>query len=321
MRLSQIQAAVYARLLMPANPPPDVQVRILYSLNECYRQIMAMKTLHQLRRATVPFVAVAGSPYAVLPAAAVKVITVVDRVRNKLLDEMSLGEIRERDPGMNFSSTNPWGYAIMNYASPIAVDPTGGSALYITSTSPLDSPSLVVYIEGITSDGNLRTVVGQMNGVTPNVIGSDVTTWLQINKFYLSDSPAGFVSLSEGSGGTVLATLAPKRSFSRYTRLHFFGTPASADTYYADIEVRILDLVNDHDEPLIPEDFHWLLVSGVVKREYIRKEKAQQYGIEAGIYNEGLKGLVDFVRSPTFSNSRRRPPQFSQLGPWFEGGT
>lgn len=320
MRLIDLKKEVFHRLQFGANPPPDVQSRVLAELNQTYREILGRKSLSRLRRSVQTFASVADTPFAVLPQAAVRVRSVQDRTRNTLLREISLPDLRAGDPGLSFTTGYPWGYAVYDTAAAVALDPTAAAALYVVSTSASDNSGVTAYIEGITSDGMYRLANVSLNGVTPANLDSNVSTWLTVRKFYLSDRPAGTVTLTQGSGGTELSRIVPGRTYARYTRIHFYGVPSSVNTYYADVDLHVEDMVQDQDEPLLPEDFHWLLPSGAIQLEYLRKEKRDLFGIEAARFGHGLANLQVFIEAPQMSTSRR-PAEFSQLGPMYPKGT
>jgi hypothetical protein len=79
---------------------------------------------------------------------------------------------------------------------------------------------------------------------------------------------------------------------------------------------------NSTDEPLLPEDFHWLLVVGALKREY-EKGDDTRWRQAVAEETEGLKALRSWVLYPPDYDAVPgvRPVDQSNLGPWFPRGT
>ena len=264
MNLTEMQTQLYDRLGY-GSPGTDTIQRILGYINETQRKILATRGLARLRRTILTCASVQDSPFMVLPQAAVMVLGIQNRTTQKPLIEKLLGEIRFMDPGLTRSTSDPDYYAVLNVSSAVARPPSDASTLYVKSTSAGDVGT--AYIEGIRTGGYYRSESVVMTGTTAVSFAS--TDWIDIQKFYLSTTAAGTVTLLEDSGaGTELSRIPLGRQSARYTLLHLWGTPTSALTFYCDVERHIENFVNPGDESYLPEDYHWLLTTGARMLEY-----------------------------------------------------
>lgn len=325
MNLATIQSQLYNKLNFKSSPDADVVARLLGFINESQRELLGMKGLDKLRRSILTFASVANSPFAVLPQAAVQVISVMDRTNNVVLSDISLQDLRFSDPGLVATTGYPYEYAILNLSSPVTRQPAAAGVLSIVSTSASDGATKTAYVEGIDSSGNYKTASIALNGVTP--VAPAGSTWLSITKFYISltaggaTTAAGAVTLSDASAN-VLGTIPIGYFHSRYSMLHLHPTPTGVVTYYADVVLHVEDMANGGDEPLIPEDFHYLLMAGAAQKEYDRREKTPQATKEMLRWQRGVSDLKLFVRRKSgVAIGDRRVRRFSQLGSNFPPGT
>lgn len=326
MNLGEIELKLYDRLSFNPTPDSPVTRRMRGYINDAHREILGKKDYSRLRRKTLTCASIANSPMMALPQAATKIINIADRSNNRNLDAVSLQDIRYRDPGLNFQSAIPDSYCLFNTASCVFRDPSAADSLFVVSDSAVDGTGLSANIEGILADGTYRRAAVAMNGLTAVNIDLTCTTWLYVTKFYISGGAAGSVTLHQTSGvGTELSRIVKGRSYPRYTIVHLSGTPSAVYTYYADVDLHIEDMVNVNDEPLLPEDFHWLLETGAMKREFKRRGKIQEFGTEQSEWKTGLGDLSDYLRArPGVSNAGQRSgsrPRGSQLGPMFSAGS
>lgn len=93
-----------------------------------------------------------------------------------------------------------------------------------------------------------------------------------------------------------------------------YPQPSSVIAYSADTELYIADLTGDSDEPLLPEDFHYLLELGATMDE-MGKMDDSRYMVMSAEYQEGLRDL-------RYRLARQRASQpitvgHSRFGPWF----
>jgi hypothetical protein len=308
-------------------PDAAVVTRCKAYINQTQREILSMKGMSSLRRAIVPFDSVATIPYAVLPQCATRIISVVDRTGAYPLSPVSVGHIQQADPSFSSTSGTPGYFAVINLASAVARNPLAAAELFVKSDSASDTSTKEVFVEGIVTGGYPRSASVALNGVTAVSLGATITTWIQVNKFYLTlaaggvSTAAGNVTLHSISGaGLELSRISIGRAYPRYTRIQLWPTPSAAVTYHAEIELHIEDMAESNDEPYLPEDFHWLLGSGALLKEYQRKEQPAMVAIERGTYEDGLGNLKLYVARAVGTPPVERP-RFSQLGPWYSAGS
>ena len=278
----------------PATPDSMTIRRIKAQVNNVYRDIMGRKGFGPLRQAVLTFPSVAGIPDAVLPLAASRIIIVVDRTNMQPLDKRTLQEIRFDDPGQVASAAFPYEYWVENLASATFRDPTTADSIFLKSTNAADNTQ-TVYMDVILSTGGMRSLSVALNGTTAVNLSAAVSNIVMVKKFYLSAVAQGEVVATQTNGsGTEIARIPIGKTFSRYSRIGLHPTPTGVNTYYADVELSIDDLVNNSDEPLLDEDFHWLLECGVLMKEYNtpRRQLPIQYANEKSRWNEGISNLT-----------------------------
>jgi hypothetical protein len=315
MRLVDIETTVYERLNYAENPDPLVVNRVRRAINVTHRQILGMRGFDRLRRALLTCNSIANVPYMSLPAAAVKIHSIADRTRKQLLREVSQQDIRYSDPGLSAITAYPYEYAIDHYAAPVSQDPPSASGLWVKSSSATDGGGTFAYVEGVTSDGAYRRGKVALSGITAVQVDTTIATWIKLAKFYLTAAPVGTVSLFGDALQTIpIATIAPQNLTARYTRVELHPVPTGVITYHADVELHIHDMAIASDEPLLPEDFHWLLESGALIREYKKREKQALWMDERQVFAKGVADMRSFVRQTSGSTANsRRPTRFTTL--------
>jgi hypothetical protein len=329
MPLSDLQQTVYDHCGHLQQDAALIR-RILRNLNTAHRAILSKKGMSRLRRATLTFSSVADTPYAVLPQSVSLIQSITDRTNQQPISVFnSIQEVREYDPGLAFSSGVPTAALIDNLAAALKVEPSNASELFFKSDSASDGSSKEMFIQGIITGGEMRTASAAMNGTTAVSFSSSITSWISAVKVFLAlaaggaTTAAGNITIHEDSGaGTELGRILPGRTITRYSRIQLFPVPTAVVTYHADVELAIIDMAEAGDEPMLPEDFHWLLESYAISREWYRKEKPALAREEERRYRDGIADLNSRIRKlagrPLPLDGR---PGFSQLGAYFEAGT
>lgn len=324
MNLGEIAGSIYD--MTGANSTPDSAVirLISRSINNVHREILGMTGMGRLRRKILTATCTASSPLMVMPQAATKIINIADRLNNHNLTPIAMADVRYEDPGLLFTGSIPDAYAIVNFSSCVAKDPSAAASLFAISDSATDGSGIAAVVEGVVTGGYYRRASIAMNGLTAVNLSSAITTWEYVTKFYVTGQAAGNITLHQTSGtGTELSSIPPGRSYPRYTLIHLSGTPATALTYYCDVEVHVEDMVNINDEPLLPEDFHWLIECGAMKRNYKKKEKIALYKIEDLNWRKGIADLRQHLatRGGVSTGGQRGGRQMSQLGGYYPAGS
>lgn len=126
----------------------------------------------------------------------------------------------------------------------------------------------------------------------------------------ISGTPEAFVWKNTSNANAVAVTLWP--------------TPAGVVTYTVDGDAVMSDLSNDADVPLLPVDFHDLLLLGALADEY-QHLSDERYPLAMSEYRK-REGEFRYAMAETATGKlpglmRQRFGKPSQLGAWFPAGT
>lgn len=94
--------------------------------------------------------------------------------------------------------------------------------------------------------------------------------------------------------------------------------PSSVITYYVDYTAIVSDFSGDSAEPLLPEEFQFILELGACCDELSKNDDAR-YLVWKQEYEQGIKDLTYWVAVHASGRSTQR--EHSQLGPMFPAGT
>lgn len=318
MTLSSLLADLYRRLGYTSSPASEVTVRLTAFLNETHRQILSHPALPSLRDDTVTFASTAGQSRYGLPPSVAMIEAVTDRTTQLRLTAMSLDELRWFDPGL-LGTAWPTRYIPLGQQA-VAIQPSSAAAIVLTSTAAGDTGT--AYIEGFRTGGYPFSGSVTMTGTTPVTVSGSYSDVIEITKLYLSTAAVGTITCTMNtSGGTELARIAIGQTFSRYQGIQLWPTPNSAVTYYVDYMRVIPDLVNATDQPLLPEDFHWVLVDGALIREWQVKDDTR-VGEARRSYAQGMNDLIYRVACPPdYLPAGTTRQERSRLGRWFKHGS
>lgn len=319
MTFATILADCYDRLSFPSTPASAIATRIKRLANEAYREILALPGMMKLREDRLAITATANAPQTALPQALARLRGIVDATNYNTLDEVSLADIRARNPG-RVNTGLPEVYAVVGWMA-VANQPSAAAELFVKSTSASDTNT--AYLDGIRSDGSRVSLSVAMTGTTAVSFGSTETAIVEVTKFYLSAAAVGNVTLNQGSGaGTELARISIGRQFARYLTVEWDPIPATTATLYADCVRNVYDLANDADEPLLPEDFHYLIPLRVRMKHY-EKTDDDRYAEMQKAWADGTSALRSWVLNDgaRLSSLRPLPQSFSSLGPMYPAGS
>lgn len=319
MTRAQLVTALCRRLNKSETPDTATGNRLKEFLNETHRELLSHPGLQRLRDDTLTFASVANQATYALPWAA-KVNRVFETTNDRLLEPMSLAQYRAIDPDPSSTTGTSDHWVWLGY-QPVAKQPSDASSLFIDSTSASDTGTC--YLEGETTGGYPRATSVTMTGVTAVNVASSISDWVRVTKLYLSTAAVGTVTLHEdASGGTELARIAPGQTAQKYYALVLYPTPSGAITYTADVTRGVTDFAQDTDEPLLPHDFHDLLVIGAMAREY-EKTDDSRLSVAMARYQDRRRDLLFWLAETasgtnTLSTSGERR---SRLGPYFPSGS
>lgn len=294
MNLSAIQADLFRRLDYTSTPPTAVSTRLTSFLNTTHRQILGMPGLSNLRNDTITFASVLNQATYGLPPSIARIEAITDRTTQLSLRQIALSDIREADPGM--VQTGPSDAYVNRGLQQVATQPAAATGLWIVSSSASDTTQSVK-VESERTGGYAFSGAATLNGTTRVAVGA-FTDHIEVTKFYVSAVGVGFISLFDAAAaGNELARIPIGGTYARYLQVQLYPTPASAITYYVDYVRTIADMANATDEPLLPEDFHWLLVEGALIKEWTKLDDSRRILAERD-YAKGMSALKYFVNCP-----------------------
>jgi hypothetical protein len=320
MTLQDIEQAIYRRTGYSDYPPQDVQRRVRGYINEWHRRILSLPGLTKLRDSTerLTIMSVAGQSHYSLGPTVARVLNITDRQNDLKLLPQSLDWYRTQEPDPTGIQGVPDYYIPIGFR-PVMVQPQR-TGLWVLSSSVTDTGT--VFLEGVRGLGVTQTESVILSGTT-TVQAGVFSDYLSVEKFYLSAPQTGTVMLvSDAAASVELGRILPGTTMMRHFTIILFPTPSGAVPYHIDYTRQILDLVNPTDEPLLPQDFHHLLVLAGRADEYERKDDTRSGDAKAELAG-GIVMLRHYVENP--------PGYFivpgedvtggrSNLGPWFPRG-
>ncbi len=300
-------AQTYAFFHYTTTPPTAVTVRLTGFLNDTQREILTKPGLLRLRDSVTPITATASVARSGLPPIVSRINGITDRANNRTLYETTLQAIRRLDPAQVNLSTGPECYAPAGYVEVQFQPAAGGSGLWAVSSSAADTTQ-TAYIETYTVGGYPYRDLKALNGITRVQFGAVVRTdHIEVTRFYISATAAGYISLYNAAAvGTELARIEPGKTFARYDAVEWYPMATADATLYVDFTRTITDLVNGFDEPLLPDDFHQVVMDGAKQCECLFINDAR-YSACAAEYRAGLERLEDWVMNDGARITSMRP--------------
>lgn len=331
MTRTEILTALALRLNKTAPPSMDstTQARLLGFMNSRQRRLLTIPGIRHIRDVTIPLASVSGQASYTIPNFS-KLARITDSTNQRVLFEMSGQDYRRLNP-VPISGT-PEAYVWSNASMEAAAPPSDASSLFVKSTSASDTTQ-TVYVQGVITGNYPFSASVTLTGQTAVDVSASVTAALRIDKFYLSAACVGTVTLHEDSGsGTELGRITIGQTHTPYFGITLYPTPSGANDYLIDGTRAITDFDQDTDIPLLPEDFHDLMVLGPLMDEYQHLSDARydvaREEFEGPPYMKGRGGRVgDLIywlaetgtgQPWNLSQSWQRP---SQLGSWYPANT
>lgn len=297
MTKADILAQLYERLNYQTSPSSVVSTRLGNMVNEVYRDICRTAGLGTVRDtvAGLTFASVAGQAFYGLPPALTNVKAITDRTNDRPLLPLSLLALRMSDPGLDLTGT-PTHFVRLGMR-PVKTLPSA-TGLWVASADNADNTQ-TIQINGIRSGGveSLDQSV-QLAGTTRTAIGS-FTDYVDVLMVQLSAVAAGVVSIFDASSsGNTLAQISIGAKTVQYLGVQLYPTPTSAVTYYVDGPVRLPELDDTTDVPLLPEEFHDMLVDGVLIREYQVKDDGNRLAATTALFTRKMSQLKYATAAP-----------------------
>lgn len=319
MNLASLLADLYRRLRYTSTPPPDITQRLQAFLNETQRELLAMPGIEHLRDEVMAVTAFANQARSGLPPVVARIQGITDRLNNIKLQQVPLSDIRTMNPSQNFIGGYPYYYSVVGERQ-IQIQPAAATGLWAVSSSASDT-SQKVYVETATTGGYSYRDTKSLNGTTRVQFG-DVATrtdHTQVDKFYVGAASVGYISLYDAAvAGNELARIEPGLTYARYLTVEWCPIQTADVTEYVDYQREIFDLVNAFDEPLLPSDFHWVMVRGALVKEYEFLDDTRVVAAMS-FYERGQMKLRSFVLNDgdRIASLRPVPLGWNRLGPRF----
>lgn len=315
MNLSGILSDLYRRLDYTSSPPTAVTTRLTSFVNTTHRQILTTPGLDVLRDDTLTFASVANQVRYGLPPAINRIESITDRTTNLRLRQLALSDVRSMDPGLVQTGVSD---AYVNHGfQQVQTQPTAATGLWAVSSSAGDTTQSVK-VETVRTGGYEFAGAVIITGLTRVQVGT-FTDHLEVIKFYLSAAAVGTISLFDAAAaGNELARIAIGGTYARYLAIQLYPTPSGAITYYVDYVRDVPEMSNPTDEPLLPLDFHFLLVEGALLKEWTKLDDTRRSETLTD-YNKGLGALKYYVTCPPDFKPRRgaKRRERSRFGAYF----
>lgn len=324
MTLADLQAAVYDETLYGSSPATAVTTRVTRNINDGIRMILSEPGLSRLADSDDPLVvtSVASQARYVVPEAVASIRGISERTNDRRLTAMSRNEYREIEPDPVANTGTPERYVELGKVA-VAVQPSDASAIFVKSTSASDTGT--AYLEGLITGGYRRTASVTMTGTTAAQMDATISSFIEIEDFYISANAVGTVTLLEDSGsGTELARITIGQKRPRYHAFDLWPTPSGVIDYLVDYRRQLVDLANATDEPPLPQDYHPILVDYAVMREFEIKGDETRIAVATARMVKRLSRLKYQTQTGPdelpVSNHRVRTG-YSRLGPYFPADT
>jgi hypothetical protein len=321
VNVGEILTELYRDLEYEDVPPASITTRLKGYVQRAYVQILREPDLSQLRDTLAPlvFTSVLNQSIYGLPSQISRVVAITDRVNNRLLTPISLVELRLNDPGLTATGT-PWAWVPIGYGPAQTVPASTG--IWVASTSAADAATVTAQVNGVRANG-LPTgdLVAALNGVTRVPVGT-VTDLVDVQGISVTSAAptAGTITFSDAAvAGNVIAQIAPGRTAPRYFRVQLYPIPDAGQPYSVDGQMHVPDLDDAEDVPLLPPDFHSLLVTGALIHEYKRKDDQARIVTLLPDWQVGIARLKHAISATATDIPVKGQPvaqRFSRFGAW-----
>lgn len=323
MNLTGMLGQLYSFFHYTSTPPSATTTRLTAFLNDVQREVLTKPGLLRLRDSVTAITATTSVARSGLPPIVSRINGITDRANNRVLYQTTVKAIRRMDPAQANSSTAPECYAPAGYVE-VQFQPTAATGLWAVSSAAGDTTQ-TAYLETFTTGGYRYGDSKALNGTTRVQFGAVVRTdHIEVTRFYLSAITTGYISLYDAvTLGTELARIEPGKTFARYDAVEWWPMASASATLYVDFTRTITDLVNAFDEPLMPDDFHQVIVDGAKAAECLFSNDSR-YSASVLEFTQGLGRLEDWVmndgdRIATLRPMRRSRSSLSGLSTQYPG--
>jgi hypothetical protein len=309
---------LYRRLNWPDSPDSAVTTRLTMFLNQRHRALVSSPALRQLREGFGTFTTVANQAEYALPYGIARIRAIRDTTNDRALGGPRAWDWYRQaypDPAANTGTPDCW--------VPIGVRAVykrpGAQGVWAVSTAAGDTTQAVYMAATLsTTDprGALQNSTTALTGTT-RVRLSGTNTFDDVLSLSLDGVTTGTITFYDAAAaGNVLATLPPGRRSARLYAFALAPTPSAAVAFEVDFEHAITDLTNTWDEPILPDDFHDLLIYGALMDEFMGRDDGR-YTAAKLAYDERLRELKAWLYNHRAALAPLRAPEIAPLGSWY----
>ena len=180
-----------------------------------------------------------------------KMINFRDETNNQNIGYVGDSQFRELIPGP--TGTGQSFLYTMRGFSPVQYQPTSASALSFTSTSASDVTSYFVNVQGLDTNGILVYETVTLTGLSAAVTTNSYTKILALSK---NAATNGIITATSNAGVVTNVVIARKDRATTHPIVYLYDIPSAVSTLYYDFTMKLLDIVDDNDISLIPEQYH-----------------------------------------------------------------
>jgi hypothetical protein len=318
MTLAELRTNLYRRLNYPDSPDTSVTTRLTMFLNQRHRRLLSSPALRQLREGVASFASVTGQTEYALGYGTARMLVVRDPANNRTLEMRPWSWYRSLEPDPANTTGTPEAWIPLGQRA-VARKPDG-TGVWVASGAAGDTTQTVTIhavLANAEAVGATTSVSALLTGTTRVRLGTtqvydDVVQWS------VTAACAGALTLYDAAvSGNTLGTLPIGRTTSKLTAFALYQTPASALTYEVDIEHELVDMANTWDEPLLPVDFHDLLIMAATADEYEHRDDSR-YSNAIRQYDERFRELKAWLANHRAAlASPLGVREIAPLGPWY----
>ena len=287
MTLNDIELAIYRRLNYADAPGSDVTTRVRQWVNIWHQRLLALPGVEGLRDFTFTFASVANQQQYALPQGLTRISKIHEETTPRVLRMEQWAWIRDYDPQL-LASGVPEAYAPVSLRN-VGAQPAA-TGVWVVSTSAADTTQTAT-IEGIRTGGyRSGAVTATLNGTTRVALGT-YTDYIDLSTAFISAAAAGVVSFYDAAvAGNELSRISIGQTSAKYQWIQLWPTPQTAITYLVD-GLRVLeDMALATDTPMLPLEYHWLLVEAGCFEEWLRKMDPRAATAKSQM-DDGIKAL------------------------------
>jgi hypothetical protein len=186
---------------------------------------------------------------------------------------------------------------VVQYAAQVSA--MGALSCYSSSDSdiPVATVSSTITVRGLSTgiERYMTIVLSGQNIVSCDTAGNTIR-FDEIYSITKSVSTTGYITVLANTGTVSCAIIPPERLMLECQKIMLYPTPSSVSHTYNYLE-KAGDLIQDNDQPRIPEKFHELIVLGAIARGMVWMEDDNRSLIAKSEFRQQLNNLIEYTNS------------------------